>query len=1081
MAEQYLSKTVATRLKNLCISCDSPPAFGYSAQSGESSSTGKSNLALGNSTDTINATTIETINLIAQNAETQIINADVGQFYTLEVVEVRGFRATGDIDFNGANMVNINIDSGTLDNVVIGGDDPAAATFTDLQAIGASGFACFDWNSELDILSVCGAMFITGAINFGSSGTNIYGNGTDLFLTVTGTFYQNIREDSNITIRGDQFLSITGSQTETFGVNFTSTVGNNLTTNVENAYDINVGNTYSVDSFGPLSLTSNDDLNLHADGCLNISADCLNFTIGSTSNFIFGDTVNALYEKDYNVGVSQNKTISIGGNETKQIEGYLDYYTGSTGKLTFADQFNIDAQEDFIVDVHDCFVLTASCLDINIATSATVDIGDSLYTSITGSMNTTINQNENKTILQSYNLSIGATALIHTDDKLNITADNGFFLATSGAPIDITSQKCINITSEECINIDAGTTMTTTVQGEYLLSTSGDIKLHTESKAVRFLDGTCIYIGDDASICGSSGVISINSTSEILFNVNEVKIPDGGNLSVGCVYLGTTSVSICGNDTDLTIFTTGCLYEDIQKCVDISVGSSYNQHVATDYYLNVNNNQIIGVSGSSTKTVGTFYDLTVADDFTTNVDNHYDINVGNTYSVESFGQMSLTSNDDLNLHADGCLNITASCLNFDIGTTSSFNYGGDLSSTIVGNETKQITNNYNLTIENDKIIAVSGSNTTTIGTFYDLTVADNFITNVDNHYDINVGNTYSVESFGQMSLTSNDDLNLHADGCLNITASCLNFDISTTSSLTFGDTLTINGQFVVETTDTFMLTVGSTYELNTTNDASITSDTNINLNASECINLNAPCINIPGNLAISGTLTFPPDNLGSTYNLNTTNNISFNSQEDINLGASGYINLEAPYIAISGDTTFYGSVTLPAAVEQQWVNYGSFETIGTTQYVFVASDRDVDINGAGEYYWNFCNDKEESFYVSYDITQKILEAGIKGFKLTSIKPYYEILTNGLKSASVNIVKHSLENFDPSIGRTGTFLDYDETQLNDAIGITRYYPSIGVSGEFLKGHESIMVEFCFDKNATTDLHFYGMTIEFTTII
>lgn len=956
MAEQYLPTRTQTKLKNLCISCDTPSAFGFSSQTGESASTGKSLLALGDSNESINATTIETINLIAQNTESQILNADVGQFYTLEVVEVRGFRATGDIDFNGSNMVNINIDSGTLDNVIIGGEDPTEATFTDLRAIGASGFACFDWDSEKDTLSICGSMFITGAINFGASGTTIFGDGADLYMDVTGIYYQDINEEQYLTIGGtqtvvigqNQFLSVSGSTTESFGNNLNTTVGNNQTTTVNNTYDINVGSTYSVETFGPLSLTSNDDLNLHADGCLNITAHCLNMTIGATSQLYYGDTI-----------------------------------------------------------------------------------------TITSSLDTIINEDENKTILGSYDLSLGLTGLIHADDLLTINSDNGLLLSTSGAPLNIESKECINITSDKCVNINAGTTMNLTVEDEFLLSTSGEIKLYTESKIVRLLDDSCIYIGDEVSFCGSSGVVQINSAYEVLFNVAEVKIPEGSAISASCIYLGTTSVSICGDSTDLDIFVTGCLNQDIRTCVDLSVGASYNQYIGTDYYLNVNenytlgisgdssttvegnkttltwNNETIGVSGSTTTNIGTDYTLTIGNDYISTINNQYDINVGNTYSVDSFGPLSLTSNDDMNLHADGCLNITADCLNMTIGTSSSFLYGGDVSTNIQGSETKQISENYYLTVTNLGITTtnetkqINGYYNQTIGTTANLTYNDLLTIDSNNGTNISVsGAPLSITTYDCFVLNSYNCIDIHAGSTMKIIAS-ETYDLQVVDSMT--------------------VSVGSTYNLQTTNDASITSQTDINLTATDCIDLGASCINITGNLTVTGTVTLPP------------------------------------------------------IIEQQWVKYNDFEAIGTTQYVFVASSRSDGISGAGDYYWDFCNDVEESFYISYDITQKILEAGSKGFKLQSIHPYYEVLNDNLKSASINIIKHSLDNFNPTLGRTGVPLEFDETELNDSIGITRYYPSIGVSGEFLKGHESIMVELCFDKNVATDLHFYGMTIEFTTAV
>ncbi len=838
MSEQYLPINVQTRLKNLCLSCDTPPASGFNSQSGENSSSGKSLLATGNSTDTINATTIETINLIAQNTQTQIINGDVGQFYTLEVVELRGFRATGDIDFNGANMVNINIDSGTLDNVLIGGDSPADAYFENFYGVDINGDVCFEWNSDLSTLNLCNSMFIQGAINFGSSGTNIVGDGTDLFTQVIGT----------------QFIA-----------NFNQNIGvtNNKIENIGNSYEIEVGNTYSLVAEGPISMFSKDNINLETDGCLNITADCLNMDIKGETNLNY-NTLDINVDKDYIISVSGNKIENILGTQT---------------------------------------------------------------------------------------ITIGSTSLWHFDDYIKIEADNGLLLAVSGLPLDIYSQKCINITSENCINIDAGTTMKVSVEGDYLLSTSGDIKLYAETKAIRLLEDSCIYIGEDVSICGASGSISINSLNDIVFNVSDVKIAEGGNLSVDCLYLGTSNVSICGDGTDMNIFITGCLNQDI-NCANISVNNHYN----------INSNDI-------------------------NLNSLNDINLNslNDINLNSLTDINLNSLNDINLNTTGCLNITANCLNIDIATTSMLNYD----KTVI------------TTFNEDSINIINGE--------YNVSVDGNFII---------TGTSMSINT-ETYNLNTINDANISVDGEFIIT----------------GASMSIN-------TDT--------YNLNTINDANITSLNDINFKADGCINFDSPCINIP-NLTVSG---------------------SINVSQGITIAGG---------IVVSGGIDVVGDYNIPSSIEQQWVKYNDFETIGTTQAIFVTTERAIGISGAGEYYWNFCYDKAESFYLAYDITQKIREAGNKGFQLQSIHPYYEILNDNLNNISINVIKHSLNSFNPLNGRVSVPLDYDETELILSLGIGKHYPSIGITSDFLSSHESIMVEFCFDKKINSDIHFYGMTVEFITVL
>lgn len=1049
-AEQYLagSKRTINRLKGLCITCDTPSAFGFSSQTGDSSSTGKSLLALGNSTDTINATTIETINLISQNTESQIINGDVAQFYTLEVVEIRGFRATGDIDFNGANMVNINIDSGTLDNVVIGGDDPADGTFEDLRALGVSGYACFDWNSELDTLSICGAIFVTGAINFGASGTNIYGDGSDLYMSVTGQYFQDINQGHNLTIGGtqtlivgqDQIISISGSTNETFGTDLTTIVGKDFTTTVNNAYDLDVGSTLAMESFGPMTLLSHDDLNLHADGCLNITADCLNMTIGGTSQFIFEDTVAVVYENDLGT--------TILGDETKQLAGSLNYYIGSTAMMDIQGNYDLDVIGDMLIDVTGCFILNTDCMNIDIATTASIN-ADNYALFISGSLTTIVQQDENKTIIGNLNTTITGSNILDVKTNYDIDVAGCFVLNVGCLDINVATTASIDVEDDYDLSISGslttiiqqdenktingshnmivGSTMTTTVEGEYLLSTTGDIKLYAETKTIRLLEDSCILLGTDISICGVSGNIEINSLDDILFNVTNVSIPDGGNLNVSCLNLGTSEVQICGDNSNLDIFVTGCINQTIGKCVDINIGASYSFDVGSDAYINITDNLTTGVTGNNITTVngtntlivqtdnnifvhgaqiiGITGSLTssIGGDYTTNVTNEYDLVVGSTLAMGSLGQMSLSSNDDLNLHADGCLNITAECLNIDIVGGVTTIIGGDLTTTVIGAETKQ-NNNFDWGISGNLSTIINGFETKQILNYYDL----------------------SVGSTGSMSF--DDNLTIVADNGLNLSIS--------------------GGPMTIDSLNDVIINAGAT--------VSIITDTYI--------------LGVTNDIIIEA---------GSTYGLDA-NNISQTAVNDLTLTAGNCITLNAPCLNLGGTVTLTGSVVLPEAVEQQWIKFNDFDTIGTTQAVISVVDREIGISGAGEWYRNFCYDIEESFYIAYDITHKVLAAGNKGFKLQSIKPYYEMVSDELNSASVNIIKHTFESFDPSAGRTGVPLGFDDTELNNAIGVTRHRPNIGVSGEFLKDSETIMVEFCFDKKLAADMHFYGMTIEFTTI-
>ena len=94
-----LPPNIVTRLKNSCISCDLPSPFSYNSAVGDSASSGKSSLGLTSSSSSdINATSITTVNLTSTNMVTQVISGGIAQFYTLEVVELKGFKLTGSTD-----------------------------------------------------------------------------------------------------------------------------------------------------------------------------------------------------------------------------------------------------------------------------------------------------------------------------------------------------------------------------------------------------------------------------------------------------------------------------------------------------------------------------------------------------------------------------------------------------------------------------------------------------------------------------------------------------------------------------------------------------------------------------------------------------------------------------------------------------------------------------------------------------------------------------------------------------------------------------------------------------------------------
>lgn len=174
---QTIEQSIRKRIRqNQCrVRCELPfqsqAGFAFSSTVGTDSSGGKSltgKTSSASTLDTITAITIEAINGYFDNLTTIQLTADNASFDTLLVQQASIAQINGDVNFNGAIASNVNIDNGTIDGTIIGGDNPTDGTFTDLQVnssftiLGSSGNECVTYSGATDTFKICGNLLVEG-------------------------------------------------------------------------------------------------------------------------------------------------------------------------------------------------------------------------------------------------------------------------------------------------------------------------------------------------------------------------------------------------------------------------------------------------------------------------------------------------------------------------------------------------------------------------------------------------------------------------------------------------------------------------------------------------------------------------------------------------------------------------------------------------------------------------------------------------------------------------------------------------------------------------------------------------------
>lgn len=518
------------------ILCELPASFAFSNSFGADSSGGKNALAQGTSNlDYLKVDTLEATNVISQNVVTTTINSSISQTFTLQAVEIGGFRLVGDVDANSAIIVNVNIDSGVIDGTVIGSSDPADATFEDLIATGdvifqgSTGQTCFFWDKSENLLSICGSLFVGGP-NTTIESTKLTVN--DVIVSISN----NTISSPDGKDKGIEFKYYdSGQKLGFFG--YDDSIGKfTFYTNATNTNEVISGtignfqaNTLSVNNINTeTGTTSGNNLTLSAGNNIILGATNGNINIPVNTKLTFGTTAYYINSDGTDLNIRSNNDINF----------------GTTGK-------NIN------LPTNTCITFGSDAIAL-----CSNDIGNLLLSTTADIFLESSNVNVDTLTVNCINL--GGTGATICGDNTNI-----YIGSTVGYTEFITN--IIKLQEDTIVQFGISSNISST-NGELNLNSYCDINLNTGvSCNVNLPEGSCINLGQN-SICGISTTIEVSTDEFIISGSTSI-------LSVNCVYLQNADTLICGVSGDITLSTTGSLNLEtntinILENTNINFGSS---------------------------------------------------------------------------------------------------------------------------------------------------------------------------------------------------------------------------------------------------------------------------------------------------------------------------------------------------------------------------------------------------------------------------------------------------------------------------------------------------------------------------
>jgi hypothetical protein len=667
MSERGLPPKIIKRLHQSCISCDSPSPFSYSSAVGDANNNGKSALGLSGSTGgDIDTTSITTVNLTSTNIVSQVVSSGTGQFYTLDVVEIKGFKLTGSTDFNDAILVNVNIKSGVIDNTIIGSITPNEAHFTKLTAsgnvifYGVSGQPCFRFNSVDMGVTMCDDLLVEGNLLVGGSSVKF----VDKVLTLSYVYpYFNDNRDRGVdyywhdgTTQRIGFFGFDNSKNSfTFIPNSTEgpdevysgdpgnlTIGNVYSPNL---YIGNTGNSINSGTTSGLSITSNQFINLSST-TINVSSTNLNFTGTNIST-----SASNLVTNSSNISTSASNLTTIANNISTNssnvtVIATTQSYLGNNFNIGVSGTTNIGGDTINLSSLNNLSV-TASTLSVSVTngTLAGINLGINVINALTVSGLTTNIATTNVNITP-INFSLLSTSATLNSTLLGITGS----VVSIGASTFNQSSVIINTTSttnninSNIINLAATS-----------INLSGTfVNINTTR---TLFTGSSFIVNTDTIQLDSSLNTNLSSSGSINTFSNSLNV-SGANVNIGSTNLNINSTSIV---------TTGTTINTIGSVISLSTSSSLN--LGSSGIINAIGNTINLSSSSNTSIAGPLVNLlgtTIGISGTNIIGTGTTLNLsGITSTISGRDILTLTSNTLVNINSTGTVKITGSNISLE--------------------------------------------------------------------------------------------------------------------------------------------------------------------------------------------------------------------------------------------------------------------------------------------------------------------------------------------------------------------------------------------------------------------------------
>ena len=259
---------------------------------------------------------------------------------TLTATKIGAFEAAGAINFSNQAMTNVDINSGAIDNTVIGGNTAVAGTFTHITA--SAGISA----SSLTVNGIGGKISssVAGTGSFGHlmvGGTNYTSTDLDSAIAANAvTALNNATENELVTV-GSTTTELDAESALTFTGTTLSIVGNGAKVQFYDSGDEHI----SADNAGVLSINAGTEVDITAttvdiNGAVDISGNTViggDLTVNGTTTTI----------ESINIAVSESLMFLASGSSAANVDAGILVQSGSgAAELGSGSAFYHDISEE---------------------------------------------------------------------------------------------------------------------------------------------------------------------------------------------------------------------------------------------------------------------------------------------------------------------------------------------------------------------------------------------------------------------------------------------------------------------------------------------------------------------------------------------------------------------------------------------------------------------------------------------------------------------------------------------------------------------------------------------------------------